>query len=172
MRGEQMILGFSDPVSRWIVLSVLLATAAWILALAWFVFRAVCRRLHVRPRTQAVIAIAFVLFLCAAAFEIWRDKLSALEQVCKNEFMKSDRLAAASELEIKKHVDGWNKGWSTMWGYTEPFVDPLVWLWISFIRDGEKHHMQVKCRFTKIPGSGEPPQLRFDKLETLEPSFP
>jgi hypothetical protein len=166
-----MIIGFSDPVSRWIVLAVLLAIALGILALLWLIFRAVCRKLGVRQRTQTVIAVIFVVLLCGGGIEIWRDKLDDLEQSCNSEFMKSERASGASELDIRKHVNLW-KGWSNMWGYTEPYVDPKVMLWIWFPHEGRKHYTQVTCHFIKISGSGEPPQLRFDKLEIQEPSWP
>ncbi len=144
-----MILGFSDPVSRWVILAILLVIVVGVLAFLWFIIRAVCRRFELHRYAQMTIFIIFALLLFSAAIEIWRDKLDDLEQICKNEFMKSAQASSISEFEIRKHVNGWNRGWSTMGGYTEPFVDPLVWLWISFTRDGAKHHAQVRCRFTK-----------------------
>jgi hypothetical protein len=82
--------------------------------------------------------------------------------------MKSARIAGASELEIRKHVNGWN-GYTAGFDYFKPFEDPKVFLSIWFTREGLKHRVWVTCHFSKIPGSGDPPQLRFEKLDVLDP---
>jgi hypothetical protein len=95
---RRMIIGMSDPVSRWIVVAVLLAIAAGLLALLSLALRAVCRRLDLRRGTQAMVAVVLVLLPGGVAIEIWRDKLDALEQSCQSEFMKSEQASGASEL--------------------------------------------------------------------------
>jgi hypothetical protein len=36
---------------------------------------------------------------------------------------------------------------------------------LNFVRDGVEHYAWIDCWFAKVPDSGNPPQLVFDRVE-------
>ena len=91
------------------------------------------------------------------------DRLDALEQTCRAEVMKQERLSGSSDFEIRKHVNFWDKHVSGYWGISKPYEDPKVTLEFQYVKDGRKHRGFSRCHYAKIPDSGNPPKVRFDR---------
>jgi len=135
---------------------------------AWLAVRAICRALGMAELHQRYVATAF----CAAPFVIWfvanLDTLDALERTCRDELVRTDRMAGTSYLTVQKHYDFWSKkmsggGMFAPW-VSEPYQTPKVTLAVEFMREGRQHSALIDCIFSKLPNTGDPPELAFQEI--------
>jgi hypothetical protein len=71
-------------------------------------------------------------------------------------------LQNVANLRVQEHYDFWTKMYSGSWVYpwiSRPYETPKVSLLLDFERDQRSHLAWVHCVFSKIPNTGEPPQL-------------
>lgn len=164
------VYGFAGPYD-WIIVVVFLALiAALIIWGVWRAIGAMGRWLGLTRRTQLAVGGVLAAVTCATAIWLRIDRLDAMERTCQDEVMKHERLSDSSHFEITKHVNFWNQPVSGYWGISRPYEEPKVFLWIEYIKDGRKHQAFLTCRYAKIPNSGNPPQVRFEKIEPWWPN--
>jgi hypothetical protein len=159
------VYGFAGP-HDWMVVVLILAVIAGLVA--WGVWRMVAalgRRFGLTRRMQFAVVGVLAAAVAAAVVLLRIDRLDALEKTCQSELLKHDRLSGSSGLEITKHVNFWDNHASGYWGISKPYEDPKVWLTFQYVKDGRKHRSFLWCRFAKIPDSGDPPKVRFDRLD-------
>ena len=152
-----------------IILGILLAVAAGLLWLLWRGFRIVCRKLGASTRTQLLVGGG--IGAIALGFGIFEsiDRLEGIEKTCEAELLKTDRIAGADPVVIGAHYDFWTRrmsggGWFMPW-VSEPYQTPKVMMRINFFRDGVQHYASIDCWFAKVPNSGNPPQVVFERVE-------
>ena len=111
--------------------------------------------------------------VCAAPLAIWffasLDTLDPLERTCRDELAKTERMAGTSQLTVQKHYDFWSKtlsggGWFAAW-VSEPYQTPKVTLSVEFFREGRQHSALIDCLFSKVPNSGDPPDVAFQEVQ-------
>lgn len=159
---------YVEPSEWAVLLAIGLAVSALVLFLLWRVFRAICRHFGIAARVQNTILATLGLVLCCILVVRILFPLDDLEIACKNEIIKSNRLAVTGDLEIETHRNFWPIAWSSFGGSVgvvgKPYTLPEVHMKIAFNRGSRKHKGKVVCRFSKIPESGNPPQLQFREL--------
>ena len=164
------VYGFSGPNDWIVVLAIAAALAGLIACGVWRLIGALCRRFGLSRRTQFAIAGGLACAICAAVIVLRIDRLDALEQTCRDEVLKQELLSGHSEFTIRKHINFWDNHVSGYWGISKPYEEPQVMLDFRYVKAGRKHSGFSTCRFAKIPDSGNPPKLRFDKVEPWWPN--
>jgi hypothetical protein len=163
------VYGFAGP-HDWIVAVIIFALIAGLIVWAvWRVVAALGRRFELSRRAQFAIVGVLAAAVGITAVVLRIDRLNALEETCQTEVLKHEQLSGSSNFEIKQHIDFWNKHVSGYWGISKPYEEPKVLLTIEYLKDGRKHRAHLQCRYGKIPDSGNPPQVRFDKVEPWWP---
>jgi hypothetical protein len=148
---------------------VLFLVCAALLAGIWLAVRAACRRLGLARRYQILIASAFCILLLLLWPIMTLDRLDGPERVCVRETIKSPKMAGTTDLTVREHYDFWTKtlsggGMAGMPWISNPYETPKVSLMIAFTREGRPHSASIDCMFSKIPNSGEPPQIAFQDV--------
>jgi hypothetical protein len=135
----------------------------------WSALRAIGRKLGIGDTYQIFIAGG----ACATPFLVWMlvnfDRLDSLERTCKSELLKTRRMAGATEVSVEEHYDFWTKtisggGMAAPW-ISRPYETPKVWLTVEFTREGEGHRAFIECVFSKIPNTGDPPEVTFQGVQ-------
>jgi hypothetical protein len=156
-----------------LLILLILVAIAWIGAGVffgiWFAIRAACRRVGLQGRYQILIpsgvfGIPLLLWLVASV-----DRLDPLERTCRDELLKTTRMEGTTDVRIEEHYDFWTKtisggGWVTPW-ISRPHELPKVSLKVNFARDQRPHSAWVNCVFSKLPNTGEPPQLAMQDVK-------
>jgi hypothetical protein len=96
------------------------------------------------------------------------DALDSMERTCKSELMKAARMAGTTNLTVEHHYDWWTKelsgGGFAMGWISPPYKIPKVRLIIEFTREGQQHHNWIDCLFSKVPDTGDPPEVAFQEI--------
>jgi hypothetical protein len=155
-----------------IVLLLLIVVAfAWIsaglLSIIWFSIRAACRKVGLSGHylifvPGAIFAIPVLLLLVARV-----DRLDVLERTCRAASLTDALLADTANLRVQEHYDFWAKTYSGSAVYpwiSRPYETPKVALLVNFERDQRPNSAWIHCIFTKVPNTGEPPQLALDNV--------
>lgn len=111
----------------------------------------------------ATLAIAVALWIASL------DRLDQLERTCRDELLKTARMQGTTDLRIEKHYDFWTKtisggGFFMPW-ISQPYETPKVSLIVQFTREQRPRSAWIDCVFSKIPNSGEPPQIAFQEVK-------
>ena len=147
------------------------SVSAGIFSVVWSIIRAACRKVGLTDRylivvPGAIFAMPVLLFLITSL-----DRLDALERACRAEALTSARLAGVTNLRVQKHYDFWTKTYSGSAMYpwiSRPYETPKVQLFVDFEKDLRPHSAWVNCVFSKIPNTGEPPQLSLQDVQVDE----
>jgi hypothetical protein len=156
-----------------LMILLILVTIVWIGAGVglgiWFAMRAVCRKLGLGSSYQILISSG----VCGVLLFHWLvasiDRLDPLERTCRDELLKTARMEGTTDLTIEEHYDFWTKtnsggGWVSPW-ISRPYEIPKVSLKVSFARDQRPHSAWINCVFSKLPNTGEPPQLAMQDVK-------
>ena len=152
-------------------LAVLVLAGIVVFGTLWSIYRAVCRKLGVSIRTQLLV----VGGICATSlgFLVFEsiDRLKGIEKTCESELLKTERVSGADPVVIGAHYDFWTRrisggGWFMPW-VSEPYQTPKVMMMVNFFRDGVQHYASIDCWFAKVPDSGNPPQVVFERVEFI-----
>jgi hypothetical protein len=157
-------------------ISVLIVLGAAISAIAttmlfglWRLIRATCRRFRMADRSQSAVASASCLATVVLVVTLSADRLTGLERTCRSELSKAEIMHGATALRIEQHHDFWNKtvsgGSFVMPWVSEPYTDPKTVLVVQFVRNERLHKAWVECQFARVPDSGTPPAVTFQKLQ-------
>jgi hypothetical protein len=160
-----MVHGLTDVM----ILVAIACICVGVIVGTWFAIRAACRKVGLRRGYQILIpsgvcGIPFFLWLVASV-----DRLDALERTCRDELLKTTRMEGATDLRIEEHYDFWTKtvsggGWVAPW-ISRPYETPKVSLVVNLTRDQRPHSAWINCIFSKIPNTGEPPQLAMQDVK-------
>jgi hypothetical protein len=150
------------------VFVVLFLACAALVTGIWLAVRAGCRRLGLARRYQILIASAF----CALPLLLWLlaslDRFDGPERICAREMMKASRMAGTTDLTVRQHYDFWTKtlsgGGVAMPWISRPYETPKVSLVAEFARDGRPHSAWIDCIFSKVPNTGDPPEIAFQDV--------
>jgi hypothetical protein len=164
------VYGFSGPYDWIVVLAIAVALASLIAWGVWRAVQALGRRFALARRTQFAICGTLVCTVCATVVVLRIDRLDAMEQICQTEILKQDRLSGVSDFEITKHVNFWDNHVSGYWGISKPHEEAKVFLWIQYVKDERKHQGFLTCRYSRIPDSGDPPRVQFERVEPWSPN--
>jgi hypothetical protein len=155
--------GLMDKLIFVAIACIIACICAGVVIGVWLAIRAVCRKLGLGRGYQifipsGVCGVPFILLLVASV-----DRLGPLERTCRDELLKTTRMEDTTDLRIEEHYDFWTKtisggGWVSPW-ISRPYETPKVSLKVNFTRDRRPHSAWIDCIFSKIPNTGEPPQL-------------
>ena len=150
-----------------LLILLMLVTIGWIGAGvvlgSWLAMRAACQKLGLGSSYQILISSG----VCGIPLFLWLvasiDRLDPLERTCRDELLKTARMEGTTDLRIEEHYDFWTKtnsggGWVSPW-ISRPYEIPKVSLKVSFTRDQRAHSAWINCIFSKLPNTGEPPQV-------------
>jgi len=142
---------------------------AGLIAGIWLATRAACRKFGLGVRYQVLIPSS----VCSIPLLLWVvtsvDRLDPRERTCRDELLKTTPMEGTADLRIEGHYDFWTEtisggGWGAAWA-SRPYETPKVWLIVQFTRDRRPHKAWIDCVFTKVPGTGEPPQIAFQEVK-------
>ena len=163
------VYGLAGPNDWILVLTIAVLLAGLIAWGAWRAVRALGRKYELTRRTQFAIFGGLVCAVCVAVVAFRIDRLDALERICQTEVLSHERLSGISNFEITQHINYWNNHVSGYWGISKPYEEPKVTLKIQYDKNGKKHQSFLTCRYGKVPNSGNPPQVRFERVEPWWP---
>jgi hypothetical protein len=137
----------------------------------WSIYRAVCRKFGVSTRTQLLVVGGICVTVLGVLIFESIDRLKGIEKTCESELLKTERVSGAAAVVIGAHYDFWTRrisggGWITPW-VSEPYQTPKVMMMVNFFRDGVQHYASINCWFAKVPDSGNPPQVVFQRVEFI-----
>ena len=118
-----------------------------------------------------VIPFAVLLLSSVGVYaNIDRDGLDPIELECRDKLLTSPEMAGIRDFTIREHYNWWEKTYSdtglAVGAPSEPYQDPRIEMVVEFARDdGLPHRASAQCLFAKIPNSGEPSLVRFDRIE-------
>lgn len=162
-----MVHGMTDVL---ILVAIACVCAAVIVGI-WFVIRVACQKLGLGTGYQILVSSG----VCGIPFLVWMvvsiDELDPLERKCRDELLKTTRMEGVTDLRIEKHYDFWTKtfsggGWAMPW-ISKPYETPKVELIVRFTRDRRPHKAWIDCGFSKVPNTGEPPQVEFHDVKFM-----
>jgi hypothetical protein len=144
-----------------------LVAIACICAVTW----AVCQKLGLWTGDQILVPSG----VCGISLLVWlasMDGLDPLERTCRDELLKTTRMEGVADLRIENHYDFWTKTFSgggfVMPWISEPYQTPKVSLTVTFTRDKRPRSAWIDCVFSKVPNTGEPPQVSFHDIKIYE----
>jgi hypothetical protein len=152
-----------------LIQTILLLLGAALLAGIWFAVRAACRKLGMRQKPEILTASALCLTPFIVLLVSSLDTLDDLEKACRSELLKTQRMADTSSFLVLQHYDFWTKtvsggGMAIPW-ISHPYKTAKVSLVVQFKRDHQPHQAWIDCIFSKLPDTGDPPQVILQKVE-------